>query len=74
MKQSDLEGVERFLERWQGSSGNERANYQLFFTDIAVAKAVRTSCLNALKGFATLECPKLNGGCYNFCYCRSSLD
>ena len=31
---------------------------------IAVAKVVRTRCLNALKGFATLECPKLNGGCY----------
>jgi len=23
-----------------------------------------TRCLDVLKGFATLECPKLDGGCY----------
>jgi len=33
-------------------------------TGIAVANSVMTRCLDLLKGFATLECPKLDGGCY----------
>ena len=41
MKQSDLERVERFLERWQGSRGNERANYQLFFAELCDALGVQ---------------------------------
>lgn len=40
MKQSNLQRVERFLERWQGSSGNERANYQLFFAELCDALGV----------------------------------
>jgi hypothetical protein len=40
IKQSDLERVERFLKRWQGSSGNERANYQLFFAELCDALGV----------------------------------
>lgn len=41
MEQSDLERVERFLERWQGSRGNERANYQLFFAELCDALGVQ---------------------------------
>jgi hypothetical protein len=40
MNQSDLERVESFLNRWQGSSGNERANYQLFFAELCDALGV----------------------------------
>lgn len=40
MEQSDQDRVECFLERWQGSSGNERANYQLFFAELCDALGV----------------------------------
>jgi hypothetical protein len=41
MNQADLDRVETFLERWQGSRGNERANYQLFFTELCDALGVQ---------------------------------
>ena len=33
-------------------------------TGIAVANSARTRCLDLLKGFATLGCPKLDSSCY----------
>ena len=41
MNQADLDRIETFLERWQGSRGNERANYQLFFTELCDALGVQ---------------------------------
>ena len=41
MNQADLDRVEIFLERWQGSRGNERANDQLFFTELFDALGVQ---------------------------------
>jgi len=32
--------VEQFLSKWQGSEGNERANYQSFFGDLCIALGV----------------------------------
>ena len=40
MDQSDLQRIDCFLKRWQGSSGNERANYQLFFAELCDALGV----------------------------------
>ena len=34
MNQADLDRVEIFLERWQGSRGNERANRSTIFHTI----------------------------------------
>ena len=40
MNEADKQRVQAFLEKWQGSEGNERANYQTFFGDLCVALGV----------------------------------
>lgn len=40
MKPADRGRVEAFLGKWQGSEGNERANYQTFFGDLCRALGV----------------------------------
>ncbi|MCC3408371.1 MAG: class I SAM-dependent DNA methyltransferase [Microcoleus sp. PH2017_10_PVI_O_A] len=40
MNEADRTRVETFITRWAGSSGNERANYQLFFVEMCDALAV----------------------------------
>jgi hypothetical protein len=40
MNEADRTRVETFITRWAGSSGNERANYQLFFTEMCDALGV----------------------------------
>lgn len=40
MNEADKQRVQAFLEKWQGSKGNERANYQTFFGDLCVALGV----------------------------------
>lgn len=40
MNEADKQRVQAFLNKWQGSEGNERANYQSFFGDLCVALGV----------------------------------
>ncbi|WP_204136845.1 type IIL restriction-modification enzyme MmeI [Halomicronema sp. CCY15110] len=40
MQSADTQRVEAFLNKWLGSEGNERANYQDFFLDLCAALAV----------------------------------
>ncbi|MBD1812540.1 class I SAM-dependent DNA methyltransferase [Microcoleus vaginatus DQ-U2] len=40
MNEADRARVETFIKRWAGSSGNERANYQLFFAEMCDALGV----------------------------------
>lgn len=40
MNEADRTRVETFIARWTGSSGNERANYQLFFAEMCDALGV----------------------------------
>ncbi|MEP6489954.1 class I SAM-dependent DNA methyltransferase [Microcoleus vaginatus GB2-A3] len=40
MNEADRTRVETFITRWAGSSGNERANYQLFFAEMCDALGV----------------------------------
>ncbi|MFB2876981.1 class I SAM-dependent DNA methyltransferase [Floridanema aerugineum] len=40
MNESDLQRVQEFLNRWQGSSGDERANKDSFFLDLCKALGV----------------------------------
>lgn len=40
MDAADTQRVEAFLSKWQGSEGNERANYQGFFLDLCTALGV----------------------------------
>ncbi|XWK89189.1 MAG: DNA methyltransferase [Phormidium sp.] len=40
MDESDLQRVQEFLKRWQGSSGDERANKDSFFLDLCKALGV----------------------------------
>ena len=40
MDDRDRLRVQIFLDKWQGSQGNERANYQGFFLDLCDALAV----------------------------------
>ena len=40
MDDRDRLRVQTFLDKWQGSQGNERANYQGFFLDLCDALAV----------------------------------
>ncbi|MCD8486677.1 MAG: hypothetical protein LRZ84_08005 [Desertifilum sp.] len=41
MTPSDLSRIEPFIARWQNSSGNERANYQMFFSELCDALGVK---------------------------------
>ncbi len=38
---TDAERIEPFITRWQSSSGNERANYQMFFSELCDALGVK---------------------------------
>jgi hypothetical protein len=40
MAPSDATRIEQFIQRWQNSSGNERANYQMFFSELCDALGV----------------------------------
>jgi hypothetical protein len=40
MNDRDRTNIQGFLAKWQGSQGNERANYQTFFDDLCVALGV----------------------------------
>ena len=40
MNEADRTRIETFITRWEGSSGNERANYQLFFAEMSDALGV----------------------------------
>ncbi|WP_434684460.1 DNA methyltransferase [Pseudanabaena minima] len=40
MNDRDRTNIQAFLAKWQGSQGNERANYQTFFDDLCVALGV----------------------------------
>ncbi|BAU10165.1 type II restriction enzyme [Leptolyngbya sp. NIES-3755] len=40
MTPSDAARIEPFIDRWQNSSGNERANYQMFFSELCDALGV----------------------------------
>lgn len=40
MNEANTKRVQNFLAKWQGSEGNERANYQTFFGDLCVALGV----------------------------------
>ncbi|MEG4323470.1 MULTISPECIES: DNA methyltransferase [unclassified Microcoleus] len=40
MNEADRTRIETFITRWDGSSGNERANYQLFFAEMCDALGV----------------------------------
>lgn len=40
MNEADCTRIETFIARWAGSSGNERANYQLFFAELCDALGV----------------------------------
>ncbi|MCA6577409.1 MAG: class I SAM-dependent DNA methyltransferase, partial [Pseudanabaena sp. M085S1SP2A07QC] len=40
MDDRDRTNIQVFLAKWQGSQGNERANYQTFFDDLCVALGV----------------------------------
>ena len=42
MKEADKQRVRVFLEKWQDSEGNERANYQTFFGDLCLALGVES--------------------------------
>ena len=41
MTPSDAARIEQFITRWQNSSGNERANYQMFFAELCDALGVK---------------------------------
>jgi hypothetical protein len=41
MTPSDTTRIEQFITRWQNSSGNERANYQMFFAELCDALGVK---------------------------------
>jgi hypothetical protein len=41
MTPSDAARIEQFIARWQNSSGNERANYQMFFSELCDALGVK---------------------------------
>jgi hypothetical protein len=45
MNDRDRTNIQGFLAKWQGSQGNERANYQTFFDDLCVALKI-ASLLN----------------------------
>ncbi|MBE9011347.1 hypothetical protein IQ250_14130, partial [Pseudanabaenaceae cyanobacterium LEGE 13415] len=40
MTPADAARIELFINRWQNSSGNERANYQMFFSELCDALGV----------------------------------
>ena len=40
MDDRDRANIQVFLAKWQGSQGNERANYQTFFDDLCVVLGV----------------------------------
>ncbi|TVQ24865.1 MAG: class I SAM-dependent DNA methyltransferase, partial [Leptolyngbya sp. DLM2.Bin15] len=40
MNPNDVQRIQAFIEKWQSSEGNERANYQTFFGDLCVALGV----------------------------------
>ena len=40
MNKADEQRVQAFLDKWLGSEGNERANYQSFFNDLCTALGV----------------------------------
>lgn len=40
MDDRDRTNIQAFLAKWQGSQGNERANYQTFFDDLCGALGV----------------------------------
>jgi len=40
MNSDDRHRIEEFIQRWDGSQGNERANYQAFFSELCDAIAV----------------------------------
>jgi hypothetical protein len=40
MTPEDTQRIQDFLTKWQGSEGNERANYQTFFGDLCIALGV----------------------------------
>lgn len=40
MRSSDRDRTQAFLDKWLGSQGNERANYQAFFQDLCTALGV----------------------------------
>ncbi|WP_217650462.1 DNA methyltransferase [Spirulina major] len=42
MNSTDQDRIQIFLEKWLGSEGNERANYQTFFGDLCVALGVES--------------------------------
>ncbi len=66
--------IERGLFRVKATSGNTHLGGDDFdLAIIAVANSVRTRCLDLLKGFATLGCPKLDGSCYNYFVVRVFL-
>lgn len=41
MTPSDTTRIEQFIFRWQNSGGNERANYQMFFSELCDALGVQ---------------------------------
>jgi hypothetical protein len=40
MNEADSQRIEVFLQKWEGSQGDERANYQSFFNDFCTALGV----------------------------------
>ncbi|MBW4483002.1 MAG: class I SAM-dependent DNA methyltransferase [Tildeniella torsiva UHER 1998/13D] len=42
MTPADTQRIQTFLAKWQGSEGNERANYQGFFLDLCLALGVES--------------------------------
>jgi hypothetical protein len=42
MDNASSKRVQDFLQKWQGSEGNERANYQTFFCDLCIALGVES--------------------------------
>ncbi len=46
MPSTDADTLESFIDRWQTSSGSERANYQMFFTELCDALGVERPNVN----------------------------
>jgi very-short-patch-repair endonuclease len=46
MNPADVARIEQFVTRWQTSSGSERANYQMFFTELCDALGVERPNVN----------------------------
>jgi hypothetical protein len=46
MTPTDVARIEQFVTRWQTSSGSERANYQMFFTELCDALGVERPNVN----------------------------